>query len=84
MAPGLGEKYGVEVETISRPFGEYHTDEYAKSGLPAAPAIMLGDELFAQGCDVDEDKLEAAICRRLGLPEPEGRKKGLLDKLFGG
>ncbi len=46
-----------------------------------APAIMVGDELIVQGCDIDEEKLEAAICRQLGLPEPE--KKGILDRLFG-
>jgi hypothetical protein len=28
-----------------------------------APAIMVGDELVVQGCDIDEDKVEAA--RRL-------------------
>ena len=82
MIPGLVEKYPVEIETISKPNQEFRTEEYAKSGLPVAPAIMVGDELVAQGCDMDEDKLEAAICRHLGLPEPEPRKKGILDRLF--
>jgi hypothetical protein len=78
----LGEKYKLEIETTSRPFQEYRTEEYAKLGLPIAPAIMVGDELIVQGCDIDEDKLEAAICRQLGLPEPEPQKKGILDRLF--
>jgi hypothetical protein len=78
----LGEKYKLEIETTSRPFQEYRTEEYAKLGLPKAPAIMVGDELIVQGCDIDEDKLEAAICRHLGLPEPEPQKKGILDRLF--
>lgn len=47
-----------------------------------APAIMVGDELVAQGCDIDESKLEAVICRQLGLPEPELQEKGILDRLF--
>ena len=47
-----------------------------------APAIMVGDEPVVQGCDIDEDKVEAAICRQLGLPEPEPQKKGILDRLF--
>ena len=72
----------MEIETISKPYQEYRTEEYAKLGLPLAPAIMVGDELIVQGCDVDEDKLEAAICRHLGLPEPEPQKKGILDRLF--
>ena len=72
----------MEIETVSKPYQEYRTEEYAKLGLPLAPAIMVGDELIVQGCDVDEDKLEAAICRHLGLPEPEPQKKGILDRLF--
>ena len=72
----------MEIETISKPYQEYRTEEYAKLGLPLAPAIMVGDELIVQGCDVDEDKLEAAICRHLGLPETEPQKKGILDRLF--
>jgi hypothetical protein len=72
----------VEIETVTKPYQEYRTEEYAKLGLPLAPAIMVGDELIVQGCDVDEDKLEAAICRHLGLPEPEPQKKGILDRLF--
>lgn len=83
MIPRLGEKYNIEIETVSKPNKEYRTEEYARSGLPVAPAVMLGDELFAQGCDIDEAKLEAAICRRLGLPEPGPQKKGVLDRLFG-
>jgi len=43
---------------------------------------MIGDELVVQGCDVDEEKLESAICRHLGLPEPEPQKKGIMDRLF--
>ena len=72
----------MEIETVSKPYQEYRTEEYAKLGLPLAPAIMVGDELIVQGCDVDEDKLEAAICRHLGLPETEPQKKGILDRLF--
>ncbi len=83
MIPRLWEKYEVEIETVSKPFQEYRTEEYAKLGLPVAPAIMVGDDLVVQGCDVDEDKVEAAICRHLGLPEPIPDKKGILGRLFG-
>jgi hypothetical protein len=84
MVPRLGGKYGVEVETISKPFEEYRTEKYAKSGLPVAPAVMIGEEMVVQGCDADEGELEAAICRHLGLPEPERSKKGIFSKLLGG
>ena len=29
---------------------------------------MVGDEIVVEGSDIAEDKLEAAICRHLGLP----------------
>lgn len=82
MIPRLGKKYKVEIETISKPNQEYRTEEYARLGLPAAPAIMVGDELVVQGCDVAEERVEAAICRHLGLPQPEPQKKGILDRMF--
>ena len=82
MIPRLGEKYKVEIETLSRPNAEYRTDEYARSGLPRAPAIMVGDELIVQGCDVDEQKVEEAICRHLGLPEPDLPKQKIPDRLL--
>jgi hypothetical protein len=44
---------------------------------------MVADEVVAQGADISEEKVEAAIRRHLGLPElpPEG-KKGFLERLF--
>jgi hypothetical protein len=83
MIPGLGEKYNVAIETVSKPNQEFRTEEYAKSGQPVAPAIMVGDELIVQGCDIDEEKVEAALCRHLGLAAPESEKKGIPDRLFG-
>jgi hypothetical protein len=38
--------------------------------LPKAPAIIVGDEVVVEGSDIHEHKLETAICRHLGLPEP--------------
>ncbi len=78
MMPRLGEKYDIEVEITSRPIQEYQTDEYFELDLPVAPAVMVGDEILAEGSDVAEFKLECCICRHLGLPEPE--KKGILSR----
>ncbi len=80
MLPRLGGKYPLEVEVMSRPKAEYHTDEYYELDLPAAPAIMVGEEVVVEGSDIAEDKLESCICRCLRLPEPE--KQGLLQRLF--
>ncbi len=83
MMPRLGAKYLIEIQTISKPKAQYQTDEYFEQELPVAPAVMVGDEIVTEGSDVGEEKLEAVICRHLGLPEPEPQKKGLFKRLLG-
>ncbi len=80
MIPGLGTKYEVDIETIAKPKDEYLTDEYFELDLPVAPAVMVGDEIVVEGTDVSDVDLEKVICRHLGLPEPEPRKKGLFGR----
>lgn len=65
MLPRLGGRYDLEIETVSQPREAYRGPEYLASGRPAAPAIMVGEELLAQGCGVTEEVLEAAIRRHL-------------------
>jgi len=80
--PRLGETYDIEIETTSKPPAEYNTDEYFELDLPVAPAIMIGDEILVEGSDISEEKLEVAICKSLGLPPPEPKKKGMLGRLL--
>lgn len=82
MLPRLGQKYPIDIEVTSKPIAEYQTDEYFELDLPAAPAIMVGEEIVVEGTDVAEHKLETVICRHLGMPEPELPKKGFLGRLF--
>ncbi len=82
MMPRLGGKYNVEIEIISQPIAEYQCDEYFELDLPAAPAIMVDEEIVVEGSDISQDKVEAAICRHLGLPEPEPQKKVVLGRLM--
>ena len=84
LMPRLGQKYQIEIETISKPKAEYLTDDYFALDLPAAPAVMVGEEIVVEGSDVAEKTLEAVIRRHLGLPEPQHAKRGILDRLFGG
>jgi len=65
MMPRLGKKYNVEIEIISKPKEEYVTDEYFATDLPAAPAIMVGDEVVIEGGDISEKKLEDVISRHM-------------------
>ena len=82
MMPRLGQRYELEIETISKPKAEYLTDEYFELDLPVAPAVMVAEEIVVEGSDIPEDELEAVICRHLGLPPPEPQKKGVLRRLF--
>ena len=81
--PGLGEKYEIKIEIISKPKAEYMTDEYFELELPVAPAVMVGDEIIVEGADVSDKKLAHAICRHLGLPEPVEPKDGIFRRFFG-
>jgi len=44
---------------------------------------MVGEEIVVEGSNVSQDKVEAVICRCLGLREPEPEKKGILGRIFG-
>lgn len=82
MMPRLGEKYDIEIETISKPREEFNTDEYFELDLPVAPAVMIGEEILVEGTDVSDEKLETAICKQLGLPPPDPKKKGILGRVL--
>ena len=80
MIPRLENKYDIDIEVTAKPQKDYMTDEYFELDLPVAPAIMVGDEVIVEGSGVEEDKMEAAICRHLGLPKPTPSKKGIIDR----
>jgi hypothetical protein len=67
MLPGLEEKYNVEIETISKTRDMYRSAEYQATGLPIAPAAMLGDEILVQGKPLSEEALKEAIRRYPGI-----------------
>lgn len=83
MMPGLGAKYQIDIEVISKPKAEYMTDEYFELDLPVAPAVMVADEILVEGQNVSQREVEASICRHLNLPEPEPPQKGVLSRLLG-
>ncbi|MDR3630656.1 MAG: hypothetical protein P4L42_09990 [Desulfocapsaceae bacterium] len=84
MMPRLGMKYkGIEIEVMAKPVANYQNDDYFALDLPVAPAIMVGEEIVIEGANISQDKVEKVICRHLGLPEPEPKKRGILDCLFG-
>ena len=82
MASRLGAEYPIDIETTSKPRPEYGTSEWADTELPCAPAIMIDEEVVAEGSDVTEEKLVAEIRKQLGMPALEAEKKGVLGRLF--
>ncbi len=80
--PGLGKKYDIEIQVISKPKSDYNTDEYFELDLPVTPAVLVGDEIVAEGTDVSGHDIEISICKQLNLPFPQKKDKGLLKKLF--
>jgi hypothetical protein len=65
MLPGLGDKYKLEIEIISKTRDAYRSEEYLATGLPAAPALMLADDFLVQGRPISEEALESAIRHHL-------------------
>ena len=63
----MGKKYELEVEEISKSREEYQNEAYKASGQPAAPAVMVEDEIAGQGPSLSEEGLEVVIRRHLGL-----------------
>ncbi len=67
MIPGLGKKFNIDIETVSKPKEEYLSDEYFELDLPVAPAVMVGDEIVVEGTDVKKAHLEETIRKHLEL-----------------
>lgn len=63
--PRLGSAQNIAVEVTSLPREEYHREGYIRSGLPAAPAIMIDEEVLIQGADLEEELLLALLAARL-------------------
>jgi len=66
--PRLGQKYALDVETVAKSREDYQAEAYVASGLPAAPAVMVENELAAQGPSISDEGVEMVIRRHLGLP----------------
>jgi len=66
--PRLGARYELEVEEISRSREAYQSKAYKAAGLPAAPAVMVEDEIAGHGPSLSEEGVDAVIRRHLELP----------------
>ena len=66
--PRLGEKYAFAAEEISRSRETHQSAEYQALGLPAAPAVMVENELAAQGPGISD--ASTSTWYRSPLPQP--------------
>ena len=69
--PRLGAKYDLEVETVSKSREAYQAEAYVATGLPAAPAVMVENEIAAQGVSISAEGVGMVIRRHLELPPGE-------------
>ncbi len=67
----MGAKYNLEVVSITKSREEYQGEAHLATGLPAAPAVMVEDEIAGQGPGISEAGVEMVIRRHLGLPPGE-------------
>jgi hypothetical protein len=71
MLPGLGDKTGVEIETVEKSRGEYHSDTYATTNLPVAPAVMIDEEVIEVQNIITRSQIEKLIENRLKAESDE-------------
>ncbi|MFZ5587636.1 MAG: NEPxGxxU motif selenoprotein TsoC [Thermodesulfobacteriota bacterium] len=65
MPPRLGREPGIKVDATALPREECRREGYISSGLPAAPAIMINDEVVIQGAGLARPSW---VCRRPSRP----------------
>ena len=70
MLPGLGDKTGVEIETVEKSREEYRSDSYAATNLPVAPAVIIDGEAIAVQNIITHSQMEKLIENRLNA-EPD-------------
>ncbi|MBM3302873.1 MAG: hypothetical protein FJY85_23360, partial [Deltaproteobacteria bacterium] len=64
---------------------EYQSVAYLELDLPAAPAVMVVDEVVVEGSDIAEEDLVAAIRQELGMPpgtEEERYHRSALQRMM--
>jgi len=70
MLPRLGKKFPVIIESVSKPRQEYQSKDYAKLGLPKAPAVTMDGKIIVEGRDIKEQELEDIIKKNLSVKQP--------------
>ena len=65
MVPGLGDKFGVEIEMVEKSRDAYRSEVYTKTKLPMAPAIMIDGDVVAVQNDITLSQLEKIIENRI-------------------
>jgi hypothetical protein len=71
MLPGLGDKTGVEIETVEKSREEYRRDSYAAANLPVATAVIIDGEVIAVQNIITQSQIEKLIENRLKAEHDE-------------
>ena len=65
MMPSLGDKFGIDIETIEKFRDEYHGESYIETKLPIAAAIMIDEDAIEARNNITLSQLEKMIENRI-------------------
>ena len=65
IVPGLGDKFGIEIEIVEKTRDEYLSESYIGTKLPVAPSIMIDEEVIDAHSIIARSQLEKIIANRI-------------------
>ena len=65
MMPGLGDKFGIDIETKEKFRDEYHCESYIETKLPKAAVIMIDEDAIEARNNITLSQLEKMIENRI-------------------
>ena len=65
MKPGLGDKFGIDIEIVEKSRDEYRSQSYIETKLPVAPAIMTDEDVIDARNNITLSQLEKMIENRI-------------------
>ena len=65
MMPGLGDKFGIDIEIVEKSRDEYRSESYIETKLPVAPAIMIDEDVIEARNNITLSQLEKMIENRI-------------------
>lgn len=65
IMPGLGDKFGIDIEIVEKSRDEYRSESYIETKLPVAPTIMIDEDVIEARNNITLSQLEKMIENRV-------------------